>query len=130
MTNRRLFANLTAGALATLIAGWPALVQAYYVELAPGGLLAAGTSYSDYRTLWVGGVRLALGLLALFTLIKAIQGYFGYLTHGGSQDAMDGAFTSMGDAAKILILAVVGAALAPTAVNLVFDIASNGVTFG
>ena len=128
--NRRLYAKLSAGALATLIAGWPALVQAYYVELAPNGLLAAGTSYSDTRLIWIGGVRLTLGLLALFTLIKAIQGYFGYLTHGGSQDAMEGAFTSMGDAAKVLILAAVGAALAPLAVNLIFEIAANGVTFG
>lgn len=128
--DRRLYAKLTAGALATLVAGWPAFVQAYYVELAPGGLLAAGTSYDSARLLWIGGVRLTLGLLALFTLIKAIQGYFGYLTHGGSQDAMDGAFTSMSDAAKVLIVAMVGAAIAPMAVNLIFDIAANGVTFG
>jgi hypothetical protein len=101
-----------------------------FIELAPGGLISVGTSYTDQRLLWIGIIRLALGIFALFTIIRGIRGYFGYLTHDGSEELKEIAFADLKDSATFLVLAVVGSAVTPFAVNALMNLAGgNGPSF-
>jgi hypothetical protein len=116
----RLVALMVAGLVA-----WPFAGQAVYVELVPGAV-TAGSTYDDIRLLATGLIRLAMAFLALFAIIKGIQGYFEMShTHGGCQTTMDNGWTTIQDSFKFVIMALVLSAVAPFAVNLMFDLASG-----
>lgn len=116
----RLVALVVAGLVAC-----PRTGQAVYMELVPGAV-TAGSTYDDVRLLATGLIHLAMACLALFAIIKGVQGYFAAQhTHGGSQETIDGGMIDIQDSVKFIIMALIVSAAAPYAVDLMFNVANG-----
>ena len=126
LTTRRVISSALKVSVALTTAFWPILAKASYLELNLGDTLAIGTSFEDTRMLWSALIRLALGILILFLIVRLLtDSYALYMT--SNADVQSSTIGSLWSVGTTLVAVLIASAVTPYAVDVFFNIIGNGL---
>ena len=126
LTAKRVLTSTLKISVALTTISWPTLAKTSYLELVPGGAVTIGTSFQDTQILWTALIRLALGILILFLIVRLLtDAYELYMTINA--DVQSNTISSLWSVGGTLVAVLVASAITPFAVNVFFSIMNGGI---
>ena len=131
LTVRRVVSNALKVSVALTTIFWPILAKASYLEMNLGNTLAIGANFENTQMLWSALIRLVLGILILFLIIRLLtDSYALYMT--SNADIQSSTIGSLWSVGTTLVAVLIASAATPYAVNVFFNIigGSLNLNFG
>ena len=127
LTIRRVVSNALKASVALWAVFCPILTKAAYLELAPGGTVAIGTSFENTQIIWIALIRLALAILILFLIIRLLlDSYALYMT--SNADVESNTIDSLWSVGMTIAIVMVASFATPYAVNVFFNVINGGLS--